>query len=805
LFAGTLFLSAVLLFLVQPMMAKMVLPLLGGTPAVWNTCMVFFQAALLGGYLYAHLTTTWLDPRRQVLVHGALVLVPALCLPLSIGTGWVPSGDANPIPWLLGLMVVSVGLPFFVIATSAPLLQRWFAETGHPAARDPYVLYAASNLGSMAALLGYPVLLEPCFRLTAQSWMWSIGYGLLVLLVLGCAAIVWRSSGKSDDRHDPSRLHADWSAARLGWKLQLRWLALAFVPSSLMLGVTTYMTTDIAAIPLLWVMPLALYLLSFILVFARIPPAVHRLMAAAAPVLIVSLIFMMISGLVTNISLVIALHLATFFVMALFCHGALARSRPGARHLTAFYLWMSLGGMLGGMFNALLAPMLFRTLLEYVLVLTLGCLLLPAATGGRWQRWLCGTCFAAVILGGHNIGWLLGRLPQLLGGVLEGGLDLSWAGLPPGFEVIVMSTAAAAYILCRKTDRTQRALDVGLPLLLGLFAAGLMFSGQGSYWGLGTLPLHYPWLTAVATIGLPLAACWTLRVRPVRFGLGLAAVLLASALVEVSSSDVVYRVRSFFGAHRVERQTNHVYRFYHGTTLHGLQSRAETERSKPFAYFHQRGPIGQVFDSYRKAGSRQRLAVLGLGIGTLACYGQAGDEYTFYEIDPEVERIAEDPEYFTFLQDARHRGVGVQVVLGDGRLKLAEAPENHYDILIADAFSSDAIPVHLITAQALELYLGRLTEDGLLAFQITNRYVNLEPVLYRLAQHFGLRGLIQYDPGHGEGAGCPSTWVVLARRPDRLGPLLGHHAKRWRPLAGQPGVGLWSDDFSNLLSVFSWK
>src|SRR5262245_44359022 len=365
------------MFVVQPMVGKMILPSLGGSPAVWNTCMVFFQAVLLAGYAYAHGTTARLGVRRQAALHLGLLLLPLLALPVAVAADGGPPSDTHPVPWPLALLTLSVGLPFFLVSTSAPLLQKWFAGTGHPAARDPYFLYAASNLGSMLALLGYPILVEPYWPLAEQGVGWAWGYGALVVLTAFCALLLWRA---------PAAAAADAPAdgpdgPPPGWGQTLRWLALALVPSSLMLSVTTYVTTDIASIPLLWVAPLAIYLLTFILVFARRPLLPHRLVVAVAPVAVVLLAAVILCRVTEPVWLLLPLHLLGLFVVALVCHGALAQERPPARYLTGFFLWMSLGGVLGGLFNALVAPQVFSGVAEYPLVLVAACLLLPRRDG----------------------------------------------------------------------------------------------------------------------------------------------------------------------------------------------------------------------------------------------------------------------------------------------------------------------------------------------------------------------------------------------------------------------------------------
>ena len=382
LFSFTLFTSAFLLFWVQLMVAKMILPLLGGSPAVWNTCLFFFQFSLLLGYGYSHLTTKWWGVRRQAWIHIGLLLVPIALLPISIAKGG-PSHVTNPIPWLLALLLISVGLPFFVVATSAPLLQKWFAYTDHPTSHDPYFLYTASNLGSMLGVLSYPILIEPNLSLTRQSWLWTVGYGLLVLLTLGCAVCLWRSPDKAEEVEEdtlpphlpiPPSSHPPISSPTA--QQQARWVLLSFLPSSLLLGVTTYLTTDLAAIPLLWAVPLAIYLLTFILTFARTLVLPHNTLVTLLPLVLTPLIILSLLKVMQPIWVLLALHLVGFFITACVFHGELAKSRPDARHLTIFYFWISLGGVLGGLFNAIAAPLLFPSVLEYPLIMGLSLLLL---------------------------------------------------------------------------------------------------------------------------------------------------------------------------------------------------------------------------------------------------------------------------------------------------------------------------------------------------------------------------------------------------------------------------------------------
>ncbi len=719
-FGATLFLSAFLMFLVEPMIARMVLPLLGGAAAVWNTCLVFFQAVLLCGYAYAHGSTMLFGARRHALVHTAVILAPLLFLPIGLAPGTPPPTE-NPAGWLLLTLLTSIGLPFFALSTSAAVLQKWYSATDDAGARDPYFLYAASNLGSFAALVAYPLLVERTLRLQQQARLWAVGYALLASMTLVCAIAVWRrGSDASADAAGPDRIQP---AEALSWKRRARWTILAFVPSSLLLAVTSYMSTDVASVPLLWMVPLCVYLGTFVIAFSPSAAPARRLAGRFMPLAVIALALVLIAQMNQPASLVIPLHLAVFAVIALACHGELAQDRPSPARLTEFYFWISLGGMLGGLFNALLAPVIFTSIVEYPLVLIVACLVRRPATDPpvrpAWRQ------------------------------------DLAWVA-------VVFAAAVVSVMVNSRFGSASRFLIVGAAL-----PALLAFSQQR---------------------------------RPLRFAGCVAALLLSGSLVQSPFGHAVYAARTFFGVYRVRVDEQLHYRFmFHGPTLHGMQSSREDRRAASLSYFHKAGPIGQVFAAVPRATAAQEVGVVGLGVGSLASYAGPAQHWVFYEIDPAVERVARDPDYFTYLRDCGKR---CEVVIGDARVSLGRARAQQFGLIILDAFSSDAIPVHLLTREALSLYVTRLAPGGVIALHISNLHLSLSPVLGRLAEAEGLVALWQREPataGSLVDGKFPSEWMVLARDRTDLGGL--GRDSRWTAPVVRPSTPLWTDDFSNILSV----
>ncbi len=738
LYTITIFLGALLLFWVQPMAGRMLLPLLGGVPAVWNTAMVFYQATLLGGYAYAHFATKWLGVRRQAAIHVVLLLLPLLALPIAIPHGWTPPTDHNPIPWLLTVLAVAVGLPFFVVSATSPLLQRWFSASGHRDAADPYFLYAASNAGSLLALISYPVLIEPHLRLSQQSQWWAIGYVVLAAFTAVCGVCVWRLARNPVTEPPSPRATVKSTLEQLTVGRRWRWILLAFVPCSLMLSVTTYVTSEVAPIPLLWVVPLGIYLLTFILVFARRQLIPHRWMVYAMPVVVVILVTMLARMTLKGLSFAvlpwpIAAHFVGLFVVAMVCHGELAKDRPSVAHLTEFYLWISAGGVLGGMFNALLAPVIFPTVIEYPVTLLLACLLMP-------------------------------RLGT------------------------------------RTSSGRTRIWDVALPVVLGLFTAGLIALVEQARVDSPRLALALEWAP-------PAAVCLAFFRRPLRFALGALAVLVATTLSLHPESRNLLVSRTFFGIYRVETMADqgYIHYFFHGTTVHGMQDfdpdRPEMRRV-PMLYYARSGPLGEAIPWLPRE-FKQHVGLIGLGVGSMACYAEPGQHWTYYEIDPEVARIASDPRYFTFLKDSP---ADIKLVLGDGRLSLQHAADGEFGLMVLDAYTSDTIPLHLLTREALALYMRKLAPNGVILVHITNTHLDLEPVLANLARDAKLYSLCRIDfvssEEHSHSGAGSAWWLVMTRNTQYL-DLLARDS-RWRLPQPQRGVGIWSDDFTSVFSIFHW-
>ena len=723
-FTLCIFASAALLFAVQPMFTKMVLPRFGGAPAVWSVAIVFFQAALLVGYAYAHWLTRCAPARLSVIVHLAVMIAAAFALPLSIAQGWGRPPAAGETLWLFGLFSASIGLPFAALAANSPLLQAWFARTGHPAAGDPYFLYAAGNAGSFLALVSYSLVIEPFVRLGDQAGFWSLGFHLLIALIAVCGALAWRSqdaaAGPAVDRG------AD---AAPTWRDAMSWTALAAVPSGLLVAVTAHISTDVAAVPLIWVLPLALYLLTFVIVFSRRPIIPHGFVVALQPLCVIALVVVIICDPLKPIIGLVALHVGVFFVNALMCHGELARRRPPAGHLTAFYLWMSAGGVIGGIAAGLIAPQVFDWVAEYPILLALALLCRPGLARPRDR----------------------GRRAVLLAG---------------------LAAAALALLVC-----------TAFPITL---------SEAGFNW----------------TIGALLVASLLFWRAPLPF----AAIIAFVLLVNHNAGDQAHAVsiRSFFGVSKVSQTSDGQFRLLqHGTTLHGGQRLREAsglaaaiDPPELFFYYWDGSAISQAFDAARAvAGGPMRIAVIGLGAGSLACRAEPHDSLHYYEIDPAIVRIARDPLLFSFLWVCRP---DVPIMIGDARLTLADAPDGAYDLIVVDAFSSDAIPVHLLTREAMAIYLRKLGARGMVVLHVSNRHLELASVVAGIAAANGLPARVSDAPDPDEAAHpykYSSTVVAVARSEEDFGDL----AQDWATMAPDPSQWVWTDDYCNVVGALIRK
>jgi hypothetical protein len=737
LYAAAIFVSAALLFMVQPMVARMVLPVLGGSPAVWNTAMVFFQAVLLGGYIYAHLLTRHLRPRTQLIVHAIVLLLPLLALPIALPS-WTPPATRSPALWMLLVMVVSVGLPFFVVSTSGPLLQRWFSRTGHASAKDPYFLYAASNVGSLLALLGYPFVIEPVIGLRVQTVVWTAGYVAFVVFAMACGVVMARRAGSTPEETED--VADSTPPAPVTWRRRLMWVLLAFVPSSLMLGVTQHVSTDIASAPLLWVIPLSIYLLTFVMAFStRLAPSVTSIGKLFPMIACAIAVAFMLHARQPGIVLIL-MHLMLLLLAGLLCHTRLAADRPATTHLTEFYLLVAVGGVFGGIFNALIAPMIFSGLFEYPIAIVLGAMLLPR------------------------------RAP--------------------------------------KAGRRSLILDLVIPVLvLGLTFALATVLEEWRIAGPAVVVVRY---------GLPVLLCYLTSKDPLRFALTLAGLLFYAETMVGQRMRVVYSERTFFGQYRILEEFSlgrnfRRFRLTHGTTTHGIQSSNPTTALEPTSYYTRMGPLGPAMDLIQNGAGPQRAGLIGLGIGTIASYARPGDHYTFFEIDPAIIDIANDRRFFSYLRNAESRGVTIDHEIGDARLTLAKEPDGTFDFIIVDAFSSDAIPIHLLTTQAMTLYASKLAPGGVICLHISNRYLDLEPVVAAIVDDVGLSALIRADERpilNDPRAPSLSTWVVIARPDTDITPLFETNGdipgEWWRFLDRRPGLRAWTDDYANIIGAYVW-
>jgi len=720
------FLSAGLVFQIQPLFARLLLPEFGGSPSVWNTCTVFFQTTLLLGYCYTWLSTKWLSPKKQIVVHCSLLLLTLVQLPVGLQLLEDDVASDSPAFRLLIMLTLSIGGPYFAVSTTTPLLQHWFSSSRHRFSSDPYFFYSISNCGSILGLLAYPFVVERLFDLDAQEITWSFGYGTLVGLTILCGLLTAHEPGSgtipsSDDNSGKGMGGEGNSSAQqmidrpMTSFRRLRWVMLALVPSAMMLAVTTRITTDVASVPLLWVLPLVAYLATYINAFARRPLLkFDRLLPILFPALMVAA-WISLAG--PDSQLRAGVEVIMFLICGIILHGELAADRPSTEFLTEYYFWMSLGGCLGGTLVGMIAPAVFPSYVEFPLILVLAALTqkeCPTVGSGNTYK-------AARILG----------------------------------TAILCGTAMFACFV-------------------------------------------HVWASALATtsqfVGFAALGVFFLMNHSRGFVLALALVLIPPALLPDTNS--LARKRTFFGVHEVtyEEDTEiglRVHMLAHGTTIHGEQVIAPAELQKiPRTYYVPTGPIGEALMLAGAEKSSRKVALIGLGSGALMTYSKKGDEFNFFEIDPAVRDIAQDPNLFTYLS----QGGGKQrVIIGDGRLKLAEEKEGTYDVIVLDAFGSDSIPIHLLTADALDIFMSRLKSDGALIIHISNRHLDLEPVPGRYAAERNLPARASIK--------AATHAIVISKSKEfisQLSKLDGWYQPR-------QNASLWTDAYSSVLDVLNFE
>ncbi len=730
-FSFTLFSSACLMFVLQPMFGKALLPLLGGSASVWNTCMVFYQTLLFLGYSYAHLLTSYFKPRRQIIIHGTLLALSLSFLPISLIYNSAPPISDNPSIWLLNTLLLSIGLPFFILSTTSPLLQKWFSALGHSSSNDPYYLSIASNTGSLLALLSYPFFLEPEWGLSQQQHYWSVGFLLLASLISIC--MLHLRHCRKDKVNEVRTSESTKKHPNINRKVQ--WLLLSFIPSSLLLGTTNYISIDIATVPLLWVIPLALYLLSFILVFSKFNNAIQKKTFLIQPVIVIPfLVYYFSQYKLNSFSLELIIHLIVFFISIMVCHGELAKKRPGPEHLTQYYLIMSFGGMLGGIFNSFVAPLIFNSIYEYPLMLVFALMLNP--THQRIRLYLKTNLAKTLLL----------------------------AYLLTFFVVFYFNY-----------DQFNDVIVLCLTLIV---------VGIASYFLTKKNPLYIP------LFGLLIVSC---------------------ALPEKQQGDeILYQSRNFYGILTVKKNTNvaisnrkeTLHELYSGTTKHGTQLTSDFNlHCKPNGYYAQQGPLGEIFQHFDSVNQNWDIGVVGLGAGEMMGYAKKSQNWDYFELDPAVIDIASNSNYFTFLKKCTDHYL---VHLGDARVSL-EKQVKKYDMLVIDAFTSDSIPTHLLTKEAIELYLSRLNPNGILVMHISNRYLDLKPVLADHANKLKLAALIkEYRPRKNIPLVFRSDWAVFSKKPEDLKPLLELVSQfQWQKLELKQDIRSWTDDYTSIMAV--WK
>ncbi|MBF0408163.1 MAG: fused MFS/spermidine synthase [Candidatus Riflebacteria bacterium] len=726
----TSFIGACLLFFIQPFIARLFLPLAGGSPTLWNTCMMFFQMLLLAGYTFSHLNSTFLKSARSMFLSWLIFALPLLSLPI-VFPEIISGNDTGSVWWFIGALFSTAGLPFFALSTVSPILQKWYSDSGLPGASDPYFLYSAGNLGSLTGLLAYPLVVEPFFGLSLQNIYFYYGYivffAAITLSALILLFFIRRNIPEASEKSIKLPKNTAKPSVSYSHLDALKWVVLSFIPSTLSLGITHHISSEIAPVPLFWSVLLALYLLSFIIAFS---PGIKLNLSALSRLIalfMTVLVFAFLRQLNEPIFVILPVHILVFFLSAILCHRMLADLRPPTSDLTAFYLFMSIGGAMGGIFNTLLAPMLFDSILEYPLALASVCWLLHHYSGSK----IFGSGFKIEVVPFLLFFWMFTVRTVLGDRDSTDLLQLVFRNIIPSIAVFLVSSHRSAF---------------SLSVLVLLFTACTIPSPQGT---------------------------------------------------------TVHAERTFFGIHRVTLSPDGKFTcLMHGNTIHGIQAKDVQDSKVPGLYYHPSGPVGDVFQLTERDMPRQ-VGAVGLGVGSIAAYGKKGDFFSYFEIDPAIVRIAENISFFTYLSKSHADN---RFVLGDGRSSLSREPESKFDMLIFDAFSSDSVPMHLLTEEAFRLYLKRLKKDGIMAFHISNRYISFESVLAATLKSAGFSSLIRVDSYVTEASTrqgkADSTWMVAAENEKTLENFL--KTKRWQKPIIQPSQKIWTDDFGSLLSSFEF-
>jgi hypothetical protein len=718
LFSSTIMISAFLLFLSQPLLTKMIMPMLGGSASTWNTSVVFYQCVLLLGYLYAHKVHQRMRVETQWVLHSVVVFSPLLVLPFDIPNWWIPPSIENPIPSLLLLLLVVVGLPFFVLSSTNSLTQRWFSLSGSSLSEKPYFLYSSSNIGSMAALLSYPFIVEPSLTVKSQSQLWFWVYILFCMLISVCSTIAFmRTRNRKEVKKTSQPLLP--SPERLSKESLKKIILWSLITNFLMISMTSYLTnhTDVNMIPYYWLLPLIIYLFSFIVAFSG-KKVLHTSSEKTPFVLLFLVVFLLWSfNLKIHPLLEYLMHCVALLYICIYCHQKIYHLRPKSSHLTDYYLWISIGGVVGGIMASFIAPLIFNTAIEYYL---------------------------GVVL----------------------------------FFLVVSIEVHKEFL----TNHDKYYGFITFTLLMIIHA----MSSLGQYY-----------LMLVLSLSFILLGLYTTYIeKTYRFTAILLAIFLATSISHHLDSNILLEKRNFYGVSRVYYSpSNNTYVYKNGNTLHGAQSLDEETRLVPLSYYSKNGPLGQFFQSIKPFSEKWTIGLVGLGVGNALSYKTSEQKWKVYEIDPLVKQIASNTTFFTFVEAFQP-----EIIMGDARLSLAKEQEK-LDVLILDAYSSDSIPTHLLTKEALEIYRKNLNPDGLILFHISNRFLHLEPIVGNLTKHQGMVTYVNFDndPTNKNLGETSSKWVVSSSSKKHIQSLTSN--EKWTELFYNHDYPLWTDSSSSILKI----